>query len=152
MANVVFLWHMHQPYYVNPVTRTAMMPWVRLHSVKGYLDMISVIEEFPGVRVNFNLTPVLLMQIKELIEGEVRDLWLEWARKPAADLSEEEKFAILENFSSSLKSAAGLRAHSSQRSRTSPSMSSLICMSSTGVRLKFTRTPGNSSITEIISR
>ena len=40
MANVVFLWHMHQPYYVDPTTRTATMPWVRLHCVKGYLDMV----------------------------------------------------------------------------------------------------------------
>jgi alpha-amylase/alpha-mannosidase (GH57 family) len=98
MANVVFLWHMHQPYYVNPRTQTAMMPWVRLHSVKGYLDMITVIEDFPGVRVNFNLTPVLMLQIEELTEGKIRDLWLDWARKPAADLEEHEKFAILENF------------------------------------------------------
>ena len=97
MANVVFLWHMHQPYYVNPTTQTAMMPWVRLHCVKGYLDMISVIEEFPSIRVNFNLTPVLMLQIKELIEGKITDLWLDWARKPAADLTPEEKFAILEN-------------------------------------------------------
>src|SRR5437660_12491017 len=98
MANVVFLWHMHQPYYVNPVTRTAMMPWVRLHSVKGYLDMISVIEDFPKLRVNFNLTPVLLKQIKELIDGEVEDRWLEWSRKPAADLTTDEKVSVLENF------------------------------------------------------
>jgi alpha-amylase/alpha-mannosidase (GH57 family) len=98
MANVVFLWHMHQPYYVNPVTRMAMMPWVRLHAVKGYLDMISIIEDYPDIRVNFNLTPVLLLQIKELIDGEITDLWFEWARKPAADLTEEEKLAILENF------------------------------------------------------
>lgn len=98
MANVVFLWHMHQPYYVDPATRTALMPWVRLHSVKGYLDMISVIEDFPGVRLNFNLTPVLLLQIRELVEGRVKDLWLEWARKPAADLTDSEKCAVLENF------------------------------------------------------
>ena len=98
MANVVFLWHMHQPYYVNPVTRTAMMPWVRLHTVKGYLDMISILDEFPGIRVNFNLTPVLLLQIDEIVRGEVRDLWLEWSRKPAADLTEDEKFGILQNF------------------------------------------------------
>ncbi len=26
--NVVILWHMHQPYYVNPVTKQALMPWV----------------------------------------------------------------------------------------------------------------------------
>jgi alpha-amylase/alpha-mannosidase (GH57 family) len=98
MANVVFLWHMHQPYYVNPATQTATMPWVRLHCVKGYLDMISVLEDFPGVRVNFNLTPVLLLQIRELIEGKVRDLWLDWSRLPAGELDEQTKFAILENF------------------------------------------------------
>ncbi len=98
MANVVFLWHMHQPYYVDPTTRTAVMPWVRLHAVKGYLDMISVIEDFPDIRVNFNLTPVLMLQVRELAEGKIRDLWLEWSRRPAADLDEHEKFAILENF------------------------------------------------------
>ena len=98
MANVVFLWHMHQPYYVDPTTKTATMPWVRLHAVKGYLDMISVIADYPDIRVNFNLTPVLMLQIKELVEGTVRDLWLEWSRKPAADLTEHEKFSLLENF------------------------------------------------------
>lgn len=98
MANVVFLWHMHQPYYVNPATRTAMMPWVRLHCVKGYLDMISILDEFPRVHVNFNLTPVLLLQIREIVDGDVTDLWLEWSRKPAAELTDDEKFGILQNF------------------------------------------------------
>jgi alpha-amylase/alpha-mannosidase (GH57 family) len=98
MANIVFLWHMHQPYYVDPTAHTAVMPWVRLHSVKGYLDMISVIEDFPSVRLNFNLTPVLMLQIKELIDGVVDDRWLNWSRRPAADLDEQEKFALLENF------------------------------------------------------
>jgi len=98
MANVVFLWHMHQPYYVDPATRTATMPWVRLHCAKGYLDMISVLEDFPGIRVNFNLTPVLVLQIKELMEGKIRDRWLDWSRTPAADLDEATKFALLENF------------------------------------------------------
>ncbi len=98
MANVVFLWHMHQPYYVDPATQTATMPWVRLHCAKGYLDMISVLEDFPGIRVNFNLTPVLVLQIKELMEGKIRDRWLDWSRTPAADLDEATKFALLENF------------------------------------------------------
>lgn len=98
MANVVFLWHMHQPYYVDPSTKTATMPWVRLHCVKGYLDMISVIEDFPEIHPNFNLTPVLLLQIKELVEGEISDRWLEWSRKPATDLNDAEKFHLLENF------------------------------------------------------
>jgi alpha-amylase/alpha-mannosidase (GH57 family) len=98
MANVVFLWHMHQPYYVDPSTRMATMPWVRLHSVKGYLDMVSAIEDFPDVRVNFNLTPVLMLQLRELIDGKIRDQWLEWSRIPAIDLDDRTKFVLLENF------------------------------------------------------
>ena len=98
MANVVFLWHMHQPYYVNPLTRVAMMPWVRLHCVKGYLDMISLIADFTGVRLNFNLTPVLLLQIEEIVNGSVKDLWLERSRQPAADLDEPTRIAVLQDF------------------------------------------------------
>src|SRR5688572_12275707 len=98
MANVVFVWHMHQPYYVNSASKLAMMPWVRLHAVKGYLDMISVLSEFPDIHVNFNLTPVLMLQIEELVTGKIRDLWLEWSRKPAAELEEHEQLAILEHF------------------------------------------------------
>lgn len=75
-----------------------MMPWVRLHAVKGYLDMVSILEEFPKVRVNMNMTPVLLLQLKELGEGTVRDLWMDWSRKPATELEDHERLALLENF------------------------------------------------------
>ncbi|MCE7976825.1 MAG: hypothetical protein DYH03_06680 [Nitrospira sp. NTP1] len=34
-----FLWHMHQPYYTDPLTGSASMPWVRLHATKAYYDM-----------------------------------------------------------------------------------------------------------------
>lgn len=98
MAHAVFLWHMHQPYYVNPASRTALMPWVRLHAVKGYLDMVSLIEEFPRLRVNFNMTPVLLLQIDQLAHHRVHDLWMDWSRKAATDLEEHERLSILENF------------------------------------------------------
>jgi alpha-amylase/alpha-mannosidase (GH57 family) len=98
MAHVAFLWHMHQPFYVDPTTGTALMPWVRLHCAKSYLDMISVLGDYPGVRANFNLTPVLVLQIREQLEGRITDEWLELSRKPAADLTEEERFRVLENF------------------------------------------------------
>ena len=98
MAHVAFLWHMHQPYYVDPSTQSAVMPWVRLHCAKSYLDMISVLADYPRVRANFNLSPVLVLQIRELLDGRIRDEWLELSRKPAAELSEEERFRVLENF------------------------------------------------------
>lgn len=98
MFSTVILWHMHQPYYVNPLTQTAMMPWVRLHCVKGYLDMVDAATAHPDLRVNFNFTPVLIKEILELSEGKVKDLWEGLSRKSPEYLSDEEKIQILENF------------------------------------------------------
>jgi alpha-amylase/alpha-mannosidase (GH57 family) len=98
MAHVAFLWHMHQPYYVDPGTGAAVMPWVRLHCAKSYLDMITVIGDYPAVRANFNYSPVLVWQIRELLAGRIRDEWLDLSRRPAAGLDEEERFRVLENF------------------------------------------------------
>lgn len=98
MLNVALLWHMHQPYYVNPLTKMAMMPWVRLHAVKGYLDMAEMARRHPEMRMVFNLTPVLVRQICELANGEVADLWEGWTKIPAAELSPIEKKNLLEHF------------------------------------------------------
>jgi alpha-amylase/alpha-mannosidase (GH57 family) len=94
----MLLWHMHQPYYVNPLTKKAMMPWVRLHAAKGYLDMIDLVTAQPEVRVNFNFTPVLVRQIIELVNGEVQDEWENLSRKPAADLDDRDRRHLVENF------------------------------------------------------
>ncbi|MCS7063294.1 MAG: glycoside hydrolase family 57 protein [Methylacidiphilales bacterium] len=96
--NVVLLWHMHQPYYVDPLTKRAKMPWVRLHAVKGYLDMIDVLSRTPEIHVNVNFTPVLVRQILELVNGEVTDEWLEWSERDAGDLPESYRRSILQNF------------------------------------------------------
>lgn len=96
--HVAFVWHMHQPSYVDPVQRTALLPWVRLHATKGYLDMIWLVEQFPEFRCTFNLTPVLLQQIEQAARGEVCDLWLELARTPAEDLTRDQQCQLLEHF------------------------------------------------------
>jgi len=96
--NVVLLWHMHQPYYVNPLTKKAMMPWVRLHAASGYLDMIDLVTAQPEAQVNFNFTPVLVRQILELVNGEVQDEWENLSRKPAANLNESDRRHLVENF------------------------------------------------------
>ena len=96
--NVALLWHMHQPSYVDPVRGTALMPWVRLHATKGYLDMISMVEQVPEFRCTFNITPVLIQQITELATGQVCDLWHELATTPADSLTLDQQCAILEHF------------------------------------------------------
>jgi alpha-amylase/alpha-mannosidase (GH57 family) len=96
--HVAFLWHMHQPYYVDPVRGTALMPWVRLHATKGYLDMIWLVEQFPELRCTFNVTPVLVKQIQELANDEVRDLWHELAVPAPETLTPGQKAGLLEHF------------------------------------------------------
>ena len=96
--HVAFLWHMHQPYYVDPVRGIVLMPWVRLHATKGYLDMILLVEQVPEFHCTFNLTPVLVRQIQQLANDEVRDLWHELAATPAEALTAAQKADLLEHF------------------------------------------------------
>ncbi len=89
---------MHQPCYVDPASGKAMLPWVRLHATKGYLDMIALAEKFSKLRLTFNLTPVLVKQLEELGNGQVRDEWGELAATPAESLDRESKLKMLEHF------------------------------------------------------
>lgn len=97
-VHVCFFWHMHQPYYTDPVAGSASMPWVRLHATKAYYDMAYLLGNFPAVRSTFNFTPSLLLQLEEIGSGTVRDLFLERAQRPAADLSMEEKAFLIRHF------------------------------------------------------
>jgi alpha-amylase/alpha-mannosidase (GH57 family) len=97
-VQLCFFWHMHQPYYTDPVAGTASMPWVRLHATKAYFDMAYLIEQFPSIRATFNFTPSLLVQLQELASGSVRDLFLDHAQRPAVDLSEAERAFLIRHF------------------------------------------------------
>jgi alpha-amylase/alpha-mannosidase (GH57 family) len=94
---VAILWHMHQPYYKDLLTGRYQMPWVRLHGTKDYLDMALLLEEFPQMRVTFNLVPCLVEQIEDYAHNNARDALLDLSEKPADALTEEEKKAILES-------------------------------------------------------
>lgn len=96
--HVAFLWHMHQPMYKDPLSGKYILPWVRLHSTKGYNDMLSVLEGFPKIRQTFNLVPSLMTQIQEYAGGEASDTFYELSRKPADELSADERVFILKNF------------------------------------------------------
>jgi alpha-amylase/alpha-mannosidase (GH57 family) len=64
MVKLALLWHMHQPYYEDLATGEHILPWVRLHAIKDYWGMAAMLEEFPRVRVTFNLVPSLLVQLE----------------------------------------------------------------------------------------
>ncbi|MBI4431053.1 MAG: hypothetical protein HY587_05025 [Candidatus Omnitrophica bacterium] len=95
---LAFIWHMHQPYYRDPESGKALLPWVRLHATKGYWDMLQVLKEIPEARVTFNFTPVLLLQIQELLKDPSSDYFRALTAKRTADLTEEERIFILKHF------------------------------------------------------
>src|SRR6185503_10826074 len=97
-ARICFLWHMHQPYYTDPVTGSASMLRMQLHATKAYYDMAYGLEKFPSVKATFNFTPSLLRQLQEIGSGTVRDLFLEYAQRPAAGLRLEEKAFLIRHF------------------------------------------------------
>ena len=89
---------MHQPYYGNPVTGKALLPWVRLHAAKDYWDMAALAAEAPDAHMTFNYVPSLLLQLEQYLSGELTDHFLELSQKDAESLIPEERLFILRNF------------------------------------------------------
>ncbi|MCX5701455.1 MAG: glycoside hydrolase family 57 protein [Candidatus Omnitrophica bacterium] len=98
MLYLAFIFHMHQPYYKNLLTEESGMPWVRLHGVKDYLDMVKILDKYPKIQQTFNLVPSLVEQIEDYTNRTVKDKFLELSYKPATELSGQEKSFILDNF------------------------------------------------------
>ncbi len=93
---VAILWHFHQPHYIK--NDELILPWVRLHGVKDYLDLPMLFHEFPKLKQTINLVPSLTMQIESYIKGEINDKIQKLTLKKATDLSEDDKRQILRLF------------------------------------------------------
>ncbi len=63
--HLVLLWHMHQPDYRNYETGEFTLPWVYLHAIKDYSDMVSHLEAHPSMKAVVNFVPVLLDQLED---------------------------------------------------------------------------------------
>ena len=96
-TRLAILWHMHQPFYKNPQSGTFDLPWLRLHALKDYYGMVHILEEFPSLRLTFNLVPSLLAGL-ELYNAGVTDAFQEIFRKPAAALSRDESEFLVQHF------------------------------------------------------
>ena len=94
--SLAIYWHMHQPIY--ELEGTYLMPWVRLHAVKDYLDMILFLEKFPKLKLNFNIVPALLDSIIDYGERNCDDIHSELTVMDTDNLSDEKKSFILNNF------------------------------------------------------
>jgi len=63
--NFVLCWHMHQPWYQQGIDGDYKLPWVYLHAIKDYEDMVAHLEAHPKMRVVVNFAPVLLEQLDD---------------------------------------------------------------------------------------
>lgn len=79
---VVICWHMHQPHYRDGLDGIYRLPWVYLHAIKDYSDMVWHLENCPAAKVVVNFAPVLLEQLDDY-EQQMR-AWLDDA-KPMQD-------------------------------------------------------------------
>jgi alpha-amylase/alpha-mannosidase (GH57 family) len=95
--SVCFIWHMHQPSYKDSLTGQYLMPWVRLHAAKDYLDMVALLDEFPDIRQTFNLVPSLLDQLQDYSKPGWLDKHEVLCAK-AEPFTKEDKRFILERF------------------------------------------------------
>ncbi|APG26253.1 MULTISPECIES: glycoside hydrolase family 57 protein [Syntrophotalea] len=95
--DVVLIWHMHQPDYRDPLQDEVLLPWVFLHAVKDYGDMLQTAVDH-GIRVTFNLVPTLLEQLREYASKSLRDRWLELARRDPQAMSDGERASLVQCF------------------------------------------------------
>ena len=93
-----FLWHMHQPYYRDPVEDTYILPWVRLHAVNAYYTLPRIAGAYDQVRMTYNIVPSLLEQLEDYAEGWAKDLYEHYSRLPPSELDHSAKTFILRNF------------------------------------------------------
>ena len=88
---LLFLWHMHQPEYKNPLTDTYEMPWTFLHCIKDYYEMPWHVSRFENIKATFNLVPSLIKQILDYTDENVKDKFLLSLKKRPEDLTVNEK-------------------------------------------------------------
>lgn len=96
--DVVIVWHMHQPYYKDPLKNEYALPWTYLHGIKDYFDMPAIVEDTPGARAVFNLVPSLIEQLLEYASGTAVDQFLVKGKAAPSDLNQDDRIFLLENF------------------------------------------------------
>ncbi len=96
--SIAFYWHMHQPVYQLNTESDYLMPWVRLHAVKDYLDMALLAEKYEKLKLNFNLVPALLDALINYSERDFHDIHSRLTVTDTSEFSDDDKEFILNNF------------------------------------------------------
>ena len=68
--NVIIVWHMHQPFYYDPIQNVYTRPWVRLHAARDYWKMAYYLSKYPDVHATVDLSGSLIAQILGYMDGK----------------------------------------------------------------------------------
>jgi len=93
---LVFVWHYHQPWYLDEYNNSFLLPWVRMHSVGNYFKMGYILSKYPDVKAVFTFPGSLLKQIELYLAG-IKDYRLILSEKIAKgeNLTVDERFDML---------------------------------------------------------
>ncbi len=94
---ILFLWHMHQPSYLDALNDVYLMPWVRLHATKGYYDVPLAMRE-AGIKGTINMVPALIEQLEAYASGKASDRWLQVTLPHPAELNNDDKVFLIKSF------------------------------------------------------
>lgn len=75
-----------------------MLPWVRLHATKDYLDLVLLLERYPKLHQTVNLVPSLILQLEDYAAGSALDPYLTASLTPTEQISDQQRWFILEHF------------------------------------------------------
>ena len=95
---LAFVWHMHQPVYVDPFTGESILPWVRLHATRAYYDMGRALEAHPRVQATVNFAPSLVRQLDALVRGESKDRFADLSALAPGDLTPRDRQQLVRHF------------------------------------------------------
>ncbi|WP_461866565.1 glucodextranase DOMON-like domain-containing protein [Thermococcus sp.] len=95
--NVIIVWHMHQPFYYDPINEQFVLPWVRLHAARDYWMMPAILSKYPDVHATIDLSGSLIQQVVMYTKGKM-DLREEISEKIADGkaLTVDEKWLMLQ--------------------------------------------------------
>ncbi|WP_258870648.1 hypothetical protein [Pyrobaculum aerophilum] len=79
--NIIFIFHNHQPWYLDFSKNELALPWVRMHAVGNYLKVPLLINQ-SGVSVVFTLSGSLIEQLNWYSNGTYTDARFRISKRP----------------------------------------------------------------------
>ncbi len=94
---VIFVWHYHQPWYLNENNTYFILPWVRMHSVGNYYKMAYILSKHPDIKATFDFSGSLIVQLQLYLKGVMDERQIiSWKIANGTKLSIDEKFSMLQ--------------------------------------------------------